>query len=385
MATPESLFDLEINSGALLESPTLYEVGEDEVIAVETAPTEVLTELDPEEDEDDSEGKTVEDIGFDNPDEQEILEAEAELTEEAKADEEEVLEKAINSASVRRDYYSVDSLETFLSKIGQVDLLTAAQEVTLAKRIEQGDKDAKDHLTEANLRLVVSIAKRYQGHGIDLLDLIDEGSVGLIRATEKFDWHKGYKFSTYATWWIRQAVQRGIANKAETIRLPVHVEERGAKLRRAQIELMMEGCQDPTLEDIATRAGVELEKAREYWYAAQASESLDDILDGGSNLTLRGAMTDEFAAQEHIQTTARNQLVSDAHEALGALEPIERRAIEVLYGIGDQTKGGSIVSAARELGVGPMKAKEIIKIALGKLAGMDQIAAHRGETLGDDF
>ena len=133
---------------------------------------------------------------------------------------------------------TADSLQLFLNEAGRFPLLTAAQEVELAKRIEAGDQRAKDVLVNSNLRLVVSIAKRYQGHGLSLLDLIQEGIIGLIRAAEKFDWRKGFKFSTYATWWIRQAVQRGVANKARTIRIPVHIVEREQRIARAERELV---------------------------------------------------------------------------------------------------------------------------------------------------
>src|SRR5246500_4214869 len=131
---------------------------------------------------------------------------------------------------------TTDALQLFLNEAGRYPLLTAAEEVELAKRVERGDKAAKDIMINSNLRLVVSIAKKYQGHGLSLLDLIQEGIIGLIRAVEKFDWRRGYKFSTYATWWIRQAVQRGVANKSRTIRIPVHIVERETKLARAERE-----------------------------------------------------------------------------------------------------------------------------------------------------
>ncbi|MGH3050655.1 MAG: sigma-70 family RNA polymerase sigma factor, partial [Gaiellaceae bacterium] len=141
---------------------------------------------------------------------------------------------------------TTDSLQLFLNEAGRYPLLTAAQEVEIAKRIESGDKAAKDLLVNSNLRLVVSIAKKYQGHGLTLLDLIQEGIIGLIRAVEKFDWRRGYKFSTYATWWIRQAVQRGVANKSRTIRIPVHIVEREQKIARAERELMLKLERAPT-------------------------------------------------------------------------------------------------------------------------------------------
>ncbi len=148
------------------------------------------------------------------------------------------VEEDVTYTNVQVASATTDSLQLFLNEAGRYPLLTAAQEVDLAKRIEAGDKQAKDLLINSNLRLVVSIAKKYQGHGLTLLDLIQEGIIGLIRAAEKFDWRKGFKFSTYATWWIRQAVQRGVANKARTIRIPVHIVEREQRISRAERELV---------------------------------------------------------------------------------------------------------------------------------------------------
>jgi len=146
---------------------------------------------------------------------------------------------------------TTDSLQLFLNEIGRHELLTAAEEVALAKRIERGDNVAKERMTNANLRLVVSIAKRYQGHGLPLLDLIQDGTIGLNRAVEKFDYRKGFKFSTYATWWIRQSCQRAVANQSDTIRIPVHVQERRLKLRRAKQQLEATHGRPPTIEELA--------------------------------------------------------------------------------------------------------------------------------------
>src|SRR6266568_6011679 len=177
-----------------------------------------------------------------------------ELTDDcSRAIEEEVVYTNTQIASA-----TTDSLQLFLNEAGRYPLLTAAQEVALAKRIEEGDKAAKDLLVNSNLRLVVSIAKKYQGHGLTLLDLIQEGIIGLIRAAEKFDWRKGFKFSTYATWWIRQAVQRGVANKARTIRIPVHVVEREQKVLRAERELVAKTERTPTDEEIAAHSKLSL-------------------------------------------------------------------------------------------------------------------------------
>src|SRR5256885_8547960 len=170
---------------------------------------------------------------------------------------------------------TTDALQLFLNEAGRYPLLTAAEEVELAKRIERGDKAAKDKMINSNLRLVVSIAKKYQGHGLSLLDLIQEGIIGLIRAVEKFDWRKGFKFSTYATWWIRQAVQRGVANKARTIRMPVHIVDRERKISKAERELHVKLGRAPSLEQIAKEAKLPLNQVREVQEAARAVTSTD--------------------------------------------------------------------------------------------------------------
>ncbi len=158
--------------------------------------------------------------------------------------------------------FSADSLQLFLKDVGRVSLLTAAQEVELAKRIESGDHRAKQEMVEANLRLVVSIAKRYRNQGLPFLDLIQEGTIGLVRAAEKFDWRKGYKFSTYATWWIRQAVARALADKARTIRMPVHVVEKLNKIMRTERKLRAERGREPTNEEIAARSRADRGRGR---------------------------------------------------------------------------------------------------------------------------
>src|SRR5215216_6419413 len=190
---------------------------------------------------------------------------------------------------------TTDALQLFLNEAARYPLLTAGEEVDLAKRIERGDREAKDLMINSNLRLVVSIAKKYQGHGLSLLDLIQEGIIGLIRAVEKFDWRRGYKFSTYATWWIRQAVQRGVANKSRTIRIPVHILERETKIARAERELIAELERQPTDEEISKRAKLPVKQVREVRKAARAVTSLDKPLGDDSDASLG----DIVATSEH--------------------------------------------------------------------------------------
>src|SRR5512141_826177 len=178
---------------------------------------------------------------------------------------------------------TTDALQLFLNEAGRYKLLTAAEEVELAKLIEDGDKEAKDLMINSKRRLVVSIAKKYQGHGISLLDLIQEGIIGLIRAVEKFDWRRGYKFSAYGTWWIRQAVQRGAANKSRTIRIPVHIVEREQKIARAERELTLKLERAPNDEEVAKTAKLSLKHVREVRKAARAVASLDKPLGDDSD------------------------------------------------------------------------------------------------------
>src|SRR4051795_11898174 len=195
---------------------------------------------------------------------------------------------------------TTDALQLFLNEAGRYPLLTAVEEVELSKRIERGDREAKDLMINSNLRLVVSIAKKYQGHGISLLDLIQEGIIGLIRAVEKFDWRRGYKFSTYATWWIRQAVQRGVANKSRTIRIPVHILERETKIVRAERELVAELERQPTDEEVSKRSKLPVKQVREGRKAARAGTSLDKPLgdDGDTSIGDIVATSDNNVEEE---------------------------------------------------------------------------------------
>ncbi len=193
---------------------------------------------------------------------------------------------------------TTDSLTLFMNAAGRYELLTAAEEVALAKRIERGDAAAKEHMINANLRLVVSIAKRYQGHGLQLGDLIQEGVIGLNRAVEKFDWRRGFKFSTYATWWIRQACQRAVSNQSTTIRVPTHVHERRVKLARARQRLEVAGGSPPTAEELAQATGIELRHVEEALAAVEASVSLNQPVgsDGDGEFPHRWRRSDGSSA-----------------------------------------------------------------------------------------
>ena len=261
---------------------------------------------------------------------------------------------------------TTDALQLFLNEIGRYPLLTAEEEVELAKQIEQGDKEAKDRMVNSNLRLVVSIAKRYQGHGLSLLDLIQEGIIGLIRAVEKFDWRRGYKFSTYATWWIRQAVQRGVANKARTIRIPVHIVEREQKIARAERDLVVKLGRPPEDAEVAKAAKLPLKQVREVREAARAVTSLDRPI-GDEN---ESAFGDLFAGEtappeEEVQVS----LAEDAlRRAVAALPDREREVVKLRYGLNGDRDPTSLEEIGRQLGLTRERVRQIESKALERLA-----------------
>src|SRR5256714_2628710 len=216
---------------------------------------------------------------------------------------------------------TTDSLQLFLKDIGKVRLLTAQEEVALAKRIERGDLDAKQKMVESNLRLVVSIAKSYRNQGLPFLDLIQEGTLGLIRAVEKFDRRRGYKFSTYATWWIRQAVARALADKARTIRMPVHIVERLQKMNRAERTLWTQLGREPSLEEIAEEASLPLQQAREVRAAARAATSLDQPVGDQEDAVLGDFVAgDGPLPEEQVELSLRSEALAQALAALGERE-----------------------------------------------------------------
>jgi RNA polymerase primary sigma factor len=268
---------------------------------------------------------------------------------------------------------TTDALQLFLNEAGRWPLLTAEEEVELSKLIERGDKEAKERMINSNLRLVVSIAKRYQGHGLSLLDLIQEGIIGLIRAVEKFDWRRGFKFSTYATWWIRQAVQRGVANKSRTIRIPVHIAEREQRMARAERELSTQLGRPPTDEEIAKRARLPLKQLREVRQAARAVTSLDRPI-GDEN---GGAFGDLFASEhgqpeEEIGVSLEQDVL---HRAVAGLPEREQAVLKLRYGLNGDRDPASLESIGRELGITRERVRQIEAHALEQLAVNREIEA----------
>jgi RNA polymerase primary sigma factor len=268
---------------------------------------------------------------------------------------------------------TTDSLQLFLNEAGRYPLLTAAEEVELAKRIERGDQAAKDKMVNSNLRLVVSIAKKYQGHGLTLLDLIQEGIIGLIRAVEKFDWRRGYKFSTYATWWIRQAVQRGVANKSRTIRIPVHIVEREQKIARAERELVLQLERMPTDEEVAKKAKLNVKHVRETRSAARTVASLDKTVgdDGDTSFGDLVAQASSDVAEE-VQVALDE---SALHHAISLLPEREQEVIRMRYGLDDEMEPKSLEEIGRRMGITRERVRQIETQALSRLAERREIAA----------
>ncbi len=265
---------------------------------------------------------------------------------------------------------TTDALQLFLREAGRHALLTAAQEVELAKKIEAGDMAAKTRMIQSNLRLVVSIAKNYRNQGLPFLDLIQEGTLGLIRAVEKFDWRRGYKFSTYATWWIRQAVARGLADKSRTIRMPVHIVERLQKMTRAERTLWMELGREPTLEEIAAEASLPIEQAREVRAAARTSASLDQPIGDGDDATFG----DFVAGDEPLpEDTVEGALLSQALTlCLQSLDERERQVLVLRYGLVDE-EPKTLEEIGRRLGVTRERVRQIEVEGLRRLGNLREM------------
>jgi RNA polymerase primary sigma factor len=263
-----------------------------------------------------------------------------------------------------------DSLRLFLNEVARYRLLTAAEEIELAKRIERGDSEAKDRMVNSNLRLVVSIAKHYQGQRVSLLDLIQEGVLGLIRAAEKFDYRRGYKFSTYATWWIRQAIERGIANKARTIRVPVHILQRERRIVRAEQSISARIGHQPTDEEVAAEADLPIEQIRDVREAARAVTSLDRTVGEDEDTPLGDLFVSERAEPDReIESLARGESV---RRAVAELPDAEREVVQLRYGLTGDQQPRSVEQVVRTLGLSRVEVRQIEDAALQRLA-------HRGE------
>jgi RNA polymerase primary sigma factor len=265
---------------------------------------------------------------------------------------------------------AADSLQLFLADIGRHKLLTAAEEVMLAKAIERGDVTAKRRMIESNLRLVVSIAKGYRGLGVPFLDLIQEGTLGLNRAVEKFDWRRGFKFSTYATWWIRQSVQRAVANQARTIRVPVHVVERQQKLGRAARRLEVELGREATKQELADATGLPIQHVDEALGAAQASVSLNQTVGADDEGELGDLFADREAADpfDEAEESLRRQGV---RRALDALPERERRILELRFGF--EGEPWTLEAIGHELDLTRERVRQLEGQALARLAALREL------------
>ncbi len=265
---------------------------------------------------------------------------------------------------------STDAIQLFLNEIRQYPLLTKQEEILLSKRIEQGDLEAKERMINSNLRLVVSIAKKYQGHELALLDLIQEGILGLIRASEKFDYRKGFKFSTYATFWIRQAIQRGVENKSRTIRIPVHIAQRERKIVRATRQLATDLGREPTDAEVAVATELEVGDVEEARKSARAVTSLDKPV-GEEGETAFGDLlaSDEPSPYEEVQETLREETV---HRALGKLPEREREVVKLRFGMGGD-EPTPLRETGRRLGISPERVRQIEAHALKSLSNEGEL------------
>ncbi len=269
---------------------------------------------------------------------------------------------------------TTDTLQLFLNEIGRHRLLTPDEEIELAKGIERGDLEAKERMINANLRLVVSIAKKYQGSELTLLDLIQEGILGLIRAVEKFDWRRGYRFSTYATWWIRQAVERGMDAKARTIKLPINLVRNQRKVARAESRLAAKLDRPPTDAEVAAAAEIQLAELHALRDAARTVTSLDRPLGEGEDANFGDLLPGDGPAPEDLVHVSLSEQM--LRRALDELPERERTVVQMRYGI-DGGEPTPLREIGRQLGITPERVRQIESRALGRLGRMRELEALR--------
>ncbi len=268
----------------------------------------------------------------------------------------------------------LESLKLFFQQAAKYPLLTAAEEIELAKRIERGDLDAKDRMITSNLRLVIHVARGYRGQGLPFHDLIQEGIVGLIRAAEKFDWRKGFKYSTYATLWIRQAIQRGLANTGRAIRLPAHVGQRERKVARAERDLTVRLGREPTIEELAEAVELEPEEVADVRTLSDVVASLDQPVGDSSETAFGDLMASQIAGPE--EQAVEESVSHEIEQALSVLHERERDVLELRYGL----RGGAALSlrdAGKQLGISAERTRQLEEQALRRLADNDSLAALR--------
>ena len=275
------------------------------------------------------------------------------------------LEKELEALTVLTEGTVSDPVRMYLKEIGRIPLLTFEQEISLAKRVEKNDREAKKMLINSNLRLVVSIAKKYVGRGLTLLDLIQEGNQGLIRAVEKYDWRRGFKFSTYATWWIRQSITRAIADQARTIRIPVHMVENINRFLRASRKLMQELGREPSPEEVAKVLGIEPDKALEIIKISQEPASLESPV-GDEEDSRLGDFIHDTTAPTLFDTTSRELLKEQVEQVLGTLSDRERRVLEERFGLKDG-RSKTLEEVGRMFAVTRERIRQIEAKALRKL------------------
>ncbi|GAC1319156.1 MAG: hypothetical protein NVSMB25_09510 [Thermoleophilaceae bacterium] len=279
---------------------------------------------------------------------------------------------AADAAHAQADDVTTDSLQLFFNAARRYPLLTAVEEIELAKRIEKGDMSAKDKMINSNLRLVVSVARKYQGHGLSLGDLVQEGMLGLIRAAEKFDWRRGFKFSTYATLWIRQSIQRGLENSSRTIRLPVHIAQRERKINRAERELATKLGREPTEDEIAEAVELPVDQVIEIRKAARPLTSLDQPIGEDGETSFGDLITSEQPAVE-------DEVVADAgtsavQQAVSRLPERERNVVELRFGLGGE-EPTPLRETGRRLGISAERVRQIEEEALERLAESGELSA----------